>query len=875
MSGRIQRRTLDNGLDVVAERRGLGPVVFTGVVYEVGSRDERPGITGISHLLEHMMFKGTEKYSKGEVAALVERNGGELNAFTSEDVTMYYEVFARDRWELALEIEAERMVNLRIDSEELNSEREVVLEERAMYLDIPAVELSEELSAATFRESPYRWPIIGWESDIRAITRDDLLDHYRRYYSPTNAALVVVGDVDPDDVFRAAEERFGGIAAGPALDRRIPREPEFRGATRLTLDRPVHLPQFQMVFRAPEIRSREAESLYLVANLLSGTRTSRLDLALLETNRAGDVHVSYHAKADPSAVSIMVEGQPDVPLTDVEETVWRELEALAQRGPEADELERALNQVEAHQLFASQSPSNRGFSLGWHEAHGDVSYVDSVLDRLRSVTPDEIRDTAAAVFRREACGVAVIAAGNGHGGGATEPAPTLHARPPGGGADPFGPGTRRHRSGLAASPAVRRRVLDNGMKVTLQHDATDPVVSMSLLFHGGAVLDPLGREGLASVAADTLERGTAAIGFPHFARRFEDLGSELSLAAGAELVHVNSTFLTRHAGRGISLVADLLEDPGYRAEDLEIVRQLALNDLDAREDDLDDLVDELFFRAVAEDHVYSHLPHGTRDGLRAITRDDLLDLHAEAYRPDHAHLSLVGDFDQDEVDRLLTERFGRLPVPPAPRSPTPPLPVGSTAVTRVLTRTDKAQAKIVLGGAGLSASDPDRLAAIALNHVLGGSSIRSRLGDEIRDRLGLAYSVASRNYERSAGGFFLVHLGTRPENVELAVDSIRAELRRLLEGVSDRELEEAKDYLTGSFPLRFTTYGRLARFWTRAGFYGWPDDTLDTYVDRVRALDGDDLRRVARRLVEAAETLAVAGPVDRSLKPAAAALSDG
>src|SRR5262245_33978551 len=160
-----------------------------------------------------MMFKGTKKYSKGEVAALVERNGGELNAFTSEDVTMYYEVFARDRWELALEIEAERMVNLRIDPAELDSERQVVLEERVMYLDIPSVELGEELVAAAFRESPYRWPIIGWESDIQSLSKEDILAYYSRYYAPANATLVVVGDVSPEEAFAAAERRFGKIAS--------------------------------------------------------------------------------------------------------------------------------------------------------------------------------------------------------------------------------------------------------------------------------------------------------------------------------------------------------------------------------------------------------------------------------------------------------------------------------------------------------------------------------------------------------------------------------------------------------------------------------------------------------------------------------------
>ena len=404
----VERRQLSNGLTVIAERRGLGPVVFSGIVYRVGSRDELPGITGLSHLLEHLMFKGTKRFKKGDVAALVERNGGDLNAFTSEDVTMYYEVFSRDRWKLALEIEAERMQNLRIDPEELEAERQVILEERAMYLDIPQIELGEELVAATFRESPYRWPIIGWEADIRAITRDDLLRHYERFYSPGNAALVVVGDVEVDEVFTEAARFFGEIPNGPPIERRIPREPELRSATRIELRRPGNLAHFQMIVRAPEIRTRDSEALALLANLLSGTRTSRLDLALLETGKAGDVQVHFQPKSDPSSFGVGVEVQPGVTITEIEDLVWGELQALIDGPIHDEEMERALNQLEAGQLFSMQSPSNRGFLLGWNEAMGDLSYADAIVDNLKSLTKDELRDTASRMFLREKSGSGIL-----------------------------------------------------------------------------------------------------------------------------------------------------------------------------------------------------------------------------------------------------------------------------------------------------------------------------------------------------------------------------------------------------------------------------------------------------------------------------------
>jgi zinc protease len=255
--------------------------------------------------------------------------------------------------------------------------------------------------------------------------------------------------------------------------------------------------------------------------------------------------------------------------------------------------------------------------------------------------------------------------------------------------------------------------------------------------------------------------------------------------------------------------------------------------------------------------------------VAAVTRDELRALAREVLRPDHAHLAIVGDFDDDALEPVLA-RFGALPCPQAPRETWPDLPLVRVERTVVATRTDKGQAKIWWGGPGLASNDPDRFAAIAFNHVLGGSAIRSRLGDAIRDKQGLAYSVWSRNYERRQGGFFIVSMGTRPENVRRAVDSIRAEVTRMADGgPTPAELDDARDYLTGSFPLRFTTYGRLASFWARSSFHGWPDNYLATYPDRIRALTADDLKRAGQRLAGAAGTLAVAGPVGEDLAPAA------
>jgi zinc protease len=418
---------------------------------------------------------------------------------------------------------------------------------------------------------------------------------------------------------------------------------------------------------------------------------------------------------------------------------------------------------------------------------------------------------------------------------------------------------------ISAPPRVQRMTLANGLRVLLQSDSTDPVVSVSIVFEGGSALDPEGREGLAALLADTLERGPRGMSFVEFSRAFERLGSHFSSEAGSELSTMHATFLARNAAAGMERIADLLQDPGLRSEDLEVVRALARTDLQAREEDMDDLAEDLFLEAIAMGHPYAKLPHGRRAGIDAITPHDLRAGYERSFRPDRAHLAVVGDFDENVLLPLLERRFGTLPNGKESPAPIPPLPA-STEPRSVLRRfLEKGQVKIVVGGTGLSVKDPSRHAAIAWNHVLGSSSIRSRLGDEIRDRMGLAYSVSSRVLERKAGGFFLVHMGTRPENARRAIDAIRFELSRAAEGVGEEELNDARSYLTGSFPLRFTTYGRLARFWSRSSFYEWPDNYLDTYVERINALTREDLSRAASRIVPFARVLCACGPLPANL----------
>src|SRR5438445_259667 len=237
---------LENGLKLLIQPSHHAPVVSTWIWYRVGSRNEQTGITGVSHWVEHMLFKGTEQMAKGDVFRLTARHGGHNNAFTSEDFTCYFETVPAVAWELALDIEADRMVNSRFDADEVESERTVILAERQGSENNPSFQLSEELGAAAFRVHPYRWPVIGHSCDLRSISRDDLYQHYRSYYAPGNAVLVIAGDVDPEAALAAVQARFGSLEPRPAPPPVTAVEPPQWGERRVMVRRPGSVPYLQM-----------------------------------------------------------------------------------------------------------------------------------------------------------------------------------------------------------------------------------------------------------------------------------------------------------------------------------------------------------------------------------------------------------------------------------------------------------------------------------------------------------------------------------------------------------------------------------------------------------------------------------------------------
>ncbi|HBR22137.1 MAG TPA: insulinase family protein, partial [Nitrospiraceae bacterium] len=386
LSAEVKEYKLDNGLKVLVIEDHKSPLATFQIWYRIGSRDEPAGKSGISHLLEHMMFKGTPKYGSKTFSKMVKRKGGVDNAFTTKDYTMYYQTLASDRIDISIELEADRMQNLILDSKEVIAERDVVMEERRMrYEDDPQNSLYEEVLAAAFKSHSYHWPVIGWMPDISSIERSDLLSHYKAYYSPDNAVIVVSGDVQADEIIKKIKASFGDISPASGRVVVISKETEQKGERRISLKREAELPYIIAVYHTPSFPHPDSYALEVLGMILSGGKSSRLYRSIVyEKKLAISASADYSGfNKDPYLFLFDATAAPGKDLKDVENALYAEIEKIKKGLPSEREVQKAKNQIEASFVMGQDSIYYQAQIAGMFEMLGDWKLKGQYLENIR------------------------------------------------------------------------------------------------------------------------------------------------------------------------------------------------------------------------------------------------------------------------------------------------------------------------------------------------------------------------------------------------------------------------------------------------------------------------------------------------------------
>jgi zinc protease len=389
----IKEHKLDNGLTILTLEDHSAPIVSYQVWFKVGSRNERPGITGISHLFEHMMFKGSKNIKPEEHAKLVQANGGVLNAWTSNDNTTYFENLPADKLELAVRLEAERQVNLNITPENLTSEREVVKEERRLRTDnSPFGAVIEQLYAAAYTAHPYHWPVVGWMSDLDAITLEDCQEYYRTHYAPNNATVALVGDFKTEEAVALVKKYYGDMKAQPLGPPVKTVEPPQTGERRVMVHKIAQTPMFVAGYHIPDVNHADIVPLKVLAKILFEGQSSRAYKKLVyEKQIAINVGGGVDEQIDPGLFYVYATAKPGKTAADVEAELYPELERLTTELVTDQELQKAKNQLEADFYYGLQSVSSKASRIGFSQAiAGDYRIFFNEGEKIQAVTKDEL-----------------------------------------------------------------------------------------------------------------------------------------------------------------------------------------------------------------------------------------------------------------------------------------------------------------------------------------------------------------------------------------------------------------------------------------------------------------------------------------------------
>ena len=854
---------LTNGLEVLLKEDRTAPIASIWTWYRVGSRNEVPGKTGLSHWVEHMQFKGTPRIAKGQIFRDVSRVGGTLNALTSHDWTAYFETVPFEHIDLPLTIEADRMVNSLFATDEVESERTVILSERQGAENNPGYALYEEVTGTAFQSHPYRHMVIGHEVDLRRITRDDLYDHYRRYYHPANAFIVAVGDFDAKDLVQRIDAHFGPIPSGPDQPRDIGIvEPSQPGVRRVLMRKPSGVPYLRMAFHAPRAANRDLVPLLVTEAVLSGGppmgfggggamgRSSRLYRSLVAAGLARAAGSDMSITIDPYLFQIGVTALPGGDLARIEAVVDQEIERLRSEPVPPDELERAVRQLEAQFVYSSEGVTNQAYWLGQWDIVDSWRRADTFLQEIRAVTADDIQRVAREHLDPDRRTVGWLEPVAGPGGGAGDlPDEQLPCWRP----EPWG--LDGSRSVAVDERGFQRIELGNGIAVLGQDRPGSRSVVLRLRLPAGSVYEAADEPGIAHLAARASLRGSGNQTFEEINARTDELGSSISVDSGRQFVEARVRCLSDDFPEMTRLLAQTVVTPSYPPDEVEKLKAEQLGAIAETDNDTRSTADRLLRRAIyPAPNPLGRRVLGERESVLRFDADVVRKYHARAFGPSGASIAVVGGIHGfDRAADIVADAFGNWNAGGPEREVLDFTPTNSGVRRETATIAGKSQADIAIGIATIPRNDPDYYALDVANLILGRLGLMGRLGAEVRDRQGLAYYVFSQVEPRLDGSLWSARAGVAPGNVDRAIDAIERELERLRsELVTEEELADAKSYLVGVLPLALETQDGVAATLLAIEEFGLGLDYLSRYPKIISGITREQVREAAERHLDAA-----------------------
>ncbi len=877
--------TLPNGLTVLTHEDHRLPLVAVDLWYHVGPLNERPGRTGFAHLFEHMMFEGSEHVGEKAHIKYVQSAGAtDVNGTTSFDRTNYFETMPSNQLELALWLESDRMGFLMegLNRELLTNQRDVVRNERRQGEGRPYYVAQEQVFHLLFpKEHPYYGMVIGSHADVESARIADVRDFHQLYYTPNNASIAIAGDFDPVKLRALLTKYFGPIPEGPPVPPVTAVTPPIAEQRRATVTDTVQLPQLSIAWLTPAAFTPDAYSVDSASFALGGAKASRLAEALVYKSQTAQRASCYSDALKLTGLTeCEITAKPGVKLEDLEATFWTELAKLQQDGPTADEVASA----KALDLTDKMTGLERLGGFGgiadtldrYNQYTGDPDFLPKDVAMTEAVTKASVKAAAEKYLRKDAAVVVYCVPGKKvlddvpRSPADTDANVKLK--------NPYTPefeaaqGWRKDKPAPGPSPVIHlpapeEFTLANGLKVLLVENHSLPVLSAEIVSRAGSENDPAAESGLATLTAEVMSDGTASRDLTQLATDEERIGTHVETGAGMESGSVSIDILTTHTAEGMNLLADVVEHPGFRPEDMERRRKQRLVRIAQETDSVQSMAMRVGPKLVFGDGAYGRSGTGTAEGVGSLTSADLSSFYAAHYGPRDSALILAGDVTRAQAESLARQYFGKWTGKTEAAPTIPPAPAPQATHVVIVDKPGAPQTALEAYGVGVPVGSPDADVLTVMNYTLG-ASFGSRINMNLREVHGYTYGAGSGFTEYNDGGMFNAGGLVRTDVTAAAAKELMGEISKFpTKPSTTEELAAAKEASVRSLPGRFETTSAIVRAIDGIFVYGRPLDYYTKLPAKYDAITEADIARVAQQYLHPDQLVIVAAGDRAKIEP--------
>lgn len=788
----ILKTTLDNGLTVILEEDHSAPVVALQMWVQVGSADEKPNEAGLSHVFEHMLFKGTSKRGVGVIAAEVDESGGNINAFTSTDNTVYHLVVSSRYFDKGLDILSDAIQNSTFDKVELSKELEVVLEELRMGKDNPTRAMFVELSKTAFKDHQYKNPVIGSEETVSSFTREDMLKFFDKWYIPNNMTLVITGDINNKSALAKIKKSFKDFKEKPSPHVKRTVEKKQKETRVSILTQPISKPQISFGFHIPALKHNDTYALDVLSEILASGVTSRF---YKKVKKEKELVYSISAYAmtpkDPGLFSIYATLERDK-IKEATKEIFDVLYKLKAEGPTNGEMDKAKLSLESDFVYGRETMEGKARQLGYYQTiSGDIDFESQYIRGIGSVKKDDIIRVIGKYFTaNNATFTAVIP---NKAKRLKEKNVIKNIK------NYIELADLKNQKAVDKSPSETVTKLKNGIKIIVEENHSNNTAAFYITFHGGVLYENENNNGIGNFMAGMLRRGTKEKSMLEIAEEVESVSGSLRGFSGKNSVGVTGKFLSKHFNKGLNLASEIILEPNFPDTEIDKLRHDVIASIKMQEDRLSSHTFKLLNKEFFNRHPYSMQTIGTIESVSALTRDDLIKHHSRLFNPKNMVITVVGDVETENIIKDITKLFGDMGKRKLPKTKYSKKKRKKGIVT-VGDRKVKEQTHVALAFPGVSFKHRDKYAIDILTEVLAGMG--GRLFVELRDKQSLAYSVTAFSQQGVDTGAINLYIGSAPDKKDAAIKGLLSELEKVItNGITANELKRAKRSIIGGYDI--------------------------------------------------------------------------